>query len=218
MSQKGLTPIVIVLLIALGIAGYLLYQSQAKPITDLSTSPQLPIESNSSPIPQPTNSPYPIQSPSSDEISNWQTYSNQQYKFSFQYPDDWETVIDNFTNKTLDQNSTRHVSIGPKEVKGHGYDGYFGFTVYNKPLRSLEEVITEYGNQFSDRAESKENVTIGGQSALKVIVTTPRNPTWVSIHYIIETSNYIYAFGNGATISHKYVDFFDKIASTIKVQ
>lgn len=68
MSQKGLAPILIVLILAVLIGGYLVYQNQPKP----------------TPSPQPTNQ----LSPASDETANWKTYTNSKYGFSFKYPSD----------------------------------------------------------------------------------------------------------------------------------
>ncbi|MBI4035544.1 hypothetical protein HY383_01220 [Candidatus Daviesbacteria bacterium] len=74
-QQKGLAPILIVLLIALGIGGYLIYQKQAKPV-----------------VPQPVTSPA---APNSAETANpdsigvnWKTYDNKIY--SLKIPPDWK--------------------------------------------------------------------------------------------------------------------------------
>ena len=69
MFQKGLSPILVVLLIALGIGGYLIYQNQSK--LDVS-----------SPSPQTTKT-------SNNEIDNTEAYTNSEYGFSISYPPDW---------------------------------------------------------------------------------------------------------------------------------
>lgn len=69
MSQKGLAPIVIVVLIALGIGGYLVYQDKV---------------SNPSVI---NATPLPTVYPSTDETTNWKTHTNT--KYSLEYPDNW---------------------------------------------------------------------------------------------------------------------------------
>lgn len=64
-KQKGLAPILIVLFIALGIGGYLIYQKQPKPVS----------------ISQPSSNPV-----TSDETANWKVYTSSQYGFSIKYP------------------------------------------------------------------------------------------------------------------------------------
>lgn len=78
MNQKGLSPILIVILIALGVGGYLIYQKQAKP-NPVSTP---------SPVAQVTTQPSPTLS---DETANWKTYENKQgsIKYAFRYPPNW---------------------------------------------------------------------------------------------------------------------------------
>lgn len=66
MNQKGIAPILIIILIALGIGGYLLYQKQIKPTSPL----QNPQASQSTP----------------DETANWEIYTNKTYKYNLKYP------------------------------------------------------------------------------------------------------------------------------------
>lgn len=64
MKEKGLAPIIIVLLIALGIGGYLVYQNQNK----------------TTPIP-PQQTEQAI-----DKTANWKLYTNKTYGYSIKYP------------------------------------------------------------------------------------------------------------------------------------
>ncbi len=84
MSQKGVAPILIVLLIALAIGGYFLYQQQAK--TTLPTPS--PTQTTTQPSPNPTNtSPVPN---GTGETTSWKTYTDTELGISFKYPDTWE--------------------------------------------------------------------------------------------------------------------------------
>lgn len=65
-SQKGLAPIVIVLLIAAALGGYLIYQNQSKSVT--------------TPAEQTETSKV-------DEAGDWETFTNKKYGYSFKYPD-----------------------------------------------------------------------------------------------------------------------------------
>ena len=64
MNQKGLAPIVIVILVAIGIGGYLLYQNQFKSGT-----------SSSQQTVQPTPS-------SVDETADWKLFKDDKYNFN----------------------------------------------------------------------------------------------------------------------------------------
>jgi hypothetical protein len=68
MNQKGLAPILIVILIALGIGGYILYQKQYQSLSQ--------------------------QVLQIDEMSSWKTYTNTKFGYSIKYPDKWEFIID----------------------------------------------------------------------------------------------------------------------------
>ncbi len=67
-KQKRLSPIVIIVMIAILFGGYLIYQNQFKSVTPSS--------------PQTTQ-------PGSDEAANWKTYTNTKYGYSIKYPTDW---------------------------------------------------------------------------------------------------------------------------------
>lgn len=75
-DQKGLAPILIVLIIALAVGGYFLYQGKTK----LSVIPQSVVQSSSSPEANPVST-------SSAETANWKIYKNSNLGFELKYPD-----------------------------------------------------------------------------------------------------------------------------------
>ena len=77
-KQKGLAPILIVLLIAV-IGGYLIYQNQ-------SAKPYKPFPAAAPEI-KPSSSPV-------NETANWKTYTHPILKFSVKYPTNWAYVGD----------------------------------------------------------------------------------------------------------------------------
>lgn len=100
--QKGLAPILIILLIAiLGVGGYFIYQKQAsKP----STAPQA---TQSSPTP-PANT---------DETGNWKTYKDSNGFFTIEYPYNWKISYSNSVN--LDDSTWK----GKQDVTFTGSEG-----------------------------------------------------------------------------------------------
>lgn len=85
-NQKGLVPLLIIIILAALVGGYLVYQNQTKP--------------TSQPVPQTTPSPSDASpatgaggtsgAPNGDaETTNWKVYTNTEYKYSFRYPPEW---------------------------------------------------------------------------------------------------------------------------------
>ncbi|MDP3974264.1 MAG: hypothetical protein Q8P92_05535 [Candidatus Daviesbacteria bacterium] len=78
MKQKGLAPILIVLLIAAAIGGYLIYAGKInlnKPTPQQTIQPST--TSDASPAPT-----------GAVETANWKTYTNKEYRIQFKYPAD----------------------------------------------------------------------------------------------------------------------------------
>lgn len=91
MKQKGLAPILIVLLIALAVGGYLLYQKQTKPVSISQSSPT------------------PI---ASDETANWKIF-NSNLSFSFKYPQNfWITSSETRKKDQLEHGDAPSVPQG----------------------------------------------------------------------------------------------------------
>lgn len=83
-SQKGLAPILIVILAAaLALGGYLVYQNQTKPTT--------PPQPTTQPSPSPSNVTH--ESTTSGETANWIRYINKDWGISFMYPPDYTLTI-----------------------------------------------------------------------------------------------------------------------------
>lgn len=108
-KQKGLAPILVVLLIVLAVGGYLLYQKQFKP----AFTPQSP--------------PSPI---ASDETANWKTYTNNKYKYSFKYPPSWisnEAALGDIVNFRFEgKDSQYYFFVGSGGRGGPEADGIKG--------------------------------------------------------------------------------------------
>lgn len=91
-NQKGLVPILIVLILAALVGGYLIYQRQLKPVPTTTLSPQQTTQPSPSPA---DTSPVPNGTGASGtpngvaETAHWKTYTDDKKQFSFKYPKEW---------------------------------------------------------------------------------------------------------------------------------
>lgn len=126
-NQKGFAPILIILLIALAIGGYLFY------------SDKIPLPQTTSPL-----SPSASQEPNGSlETANWKTYTNTKYNFSFKYPSDdskeygtFKLLGENNNPKEMDGNLERlsYVNIGYPQS-----DVAIIFNLYSNPSKLSSE-------------------------------------------------------------------------------
>lgn len=79
MSQKGLAPVLIVILSALVLGGFLIYQKQTKSTVLLQTT-------------RPTSTPSAAEFSSSSETTRWKTGGYTMFSFSYKYPEKWDVV------------------------------------------------------------------------------------------------------------------------------
>lgn len=183
-SNKGLIIFLVILVLVLaGTTAYFAYKSMQTPSTD---NQQLP-QPTTQPTIQPT-SPSPTQLPNSTPTTNptssWETYSNTQAGFSIKHPMGWRKA-----------ESDNWVGFGPQEI---GEDVLWGVSFYNKSEKTIVEIKDDVGDQFSDRQQTEESITLNGLPATKVITTTNQFKDWYSVIIIIDTGNMLYSIGNGA--------------------
>jgi len=145
--QKCIAPILIVILIAVAVGGYLLYQEQTKPVV----VPQTISQSSPSPVVSPVAS-------SSAEIANWKTYTNIQDGYSMKYRQDF--VVTNRDTWTFFKS--------PIAAKGGGYpdEDWFNLAISIKDNPNNQTAL-EYVNEYA-------NSTI--TESLKRIPTSAVNP------------------------------------------
>ncbi|MDO8569964.1 MAG: PsbP-related protein [Candidatus Daviesbacteria bacterium] len=147
-KQKGLAPLLLIILIAVVIAvgGYLIYQKQNKPIV----------------TPQPVASSVAT---SSAETANWKTYTNYQLGISFSYPADWQ-VNEQLTKQLYYDGEIQLFSKSKSDTK------IAIFYVNNAQQLSLQELdkklatYTDASGSISPMFSSSDNkvVTFAGVS------------------------------------------------------
>jgi len=143
-----------------------------------------------------------------DKIANWNSYSNSTYGYSIKYPNDKGWVS---------EENGSSVGFGTPSSKSGGYIWgveVWGAGIKDKNITNPEDLIALSGNQFSDRKEVRENITINGIPALLVIVTTKQVPDWVSNKVYIERNNKIYVISNGAINNSDFAVFYNSFKFT----
>lgn len=187
MKQKGLAPLVIIILIALAVGGYLLYQKQFKSITVFqpSLSPAASLE-----LPGVGETANP------DLIgANWKTYTNTKYGYSFQYPSNWVETVD----PSYKQMNVVRLDLGLKDQKYYFIVGTGGRG--GPPMDEIKGDNPKYGNiSFARRAWIKDGTPF-------YIIALPDRPYStggnIEINFPPAQSDY-------------YSKIFDQILSTFK--
>lgn len=105
-KQKGLAPLIIVILIALAVGGYLIYQKQLKSVL----------------ISQPTFTPVasPVAS-NSAETAHWKVFNSKRYQYSFQYPASMEVINGGMGLRDITEES--RVLVDYPGIKNNSYSG-----------------------------------------------------------------------------------------------
>ena len=135
-----------------------------------------------------------------DETANWITYNNEKYGFGVKYPKDW-------IYKEYDD----AIYFGTPESKSGGY--IWNISVHQPD--ELEKVIMQMGNQFDDRKETRDKITINKNiSGILVIVTTDKNTDWVSKKIFSERNSKLFAIGNGAIVDDRFKSFYNTFKFT----
>lgn len=147
MKQKGLAPILIILVIALGIGSYLIYsgkinfpQKQIACTLEAKICPDETSVGRSGPKCEFT----PCPSPKVEEEASWKAYTNIKYGFSFKYPENM--VVDVYDDAP--RSFTLRLSKGLKYLeadfaltimtKQYDQDGYVGISLaeYERALKN----------------------------------------------------------------------------------
>lgn len=111
MFQKGLVPILIVLLIALIVGGLVVYQKQSKPAA---------VQQTTQPSPNPVKEIFErdaigesdnVANPSvvTDPVTGWKKYQNDDYKFSFEFPSQF--TLSRFTKQVFNSQNFHGESV-----------------------------------------------------------------------------------------------------------
>ena len=157
---------------------------------------------------QPTQTytpPEPTSTQPSGTAPAWLAYRSS-YGFEIQYPPTWKIISEEGGGKAGYPGWV--VSFGTGTFGNEGYDGELFVFAYDKQTTNVEQYIKDMGRQFSDRQEKRENITLNGIPAVKVVVTTPSVPTWDYEAVIVQQQNHFYVMHNGAVRQESFTDFY----------
>lgn len=228
MKQKGFAPIIIIVLITLGIAGYFGYR-QFKPTINKFLSSL---------------------SPTSDPTTNWKTYTNEELGFSIQYPDDlvvkegywsrsktqWDLSFDKRVPDEI-QALIREDAGTSQEIdnlKGGGFAykmaeyqkrlfelGYYSVNIYvdKKPMFSQERITLENFYELETiYVPEAEKFSIQGRPAIKyknsATATTP-NGGGIEI-VVLDGDTEIRIRSYAYDLEKVSLSYLDQILSTFK--
>lgn len=173
MKEKGLAPIVIILLIAAAIGGYLVYsgkinlnQGEVRCTKEAKICPDGSSVGRTGP-----NCEFAACPTTPDETANWKTYTNGY--FSIKYPDGWYIYeLKNYPYQgypgVIDQTEVIITTLPkfPKISAGDGSsDDYIGINIIKTEDNIIKPVGTKYPNGEEDTIEE---IKIGGNRAYKI--------------------------------------------------
>lgn len=128
------------------------------------------------------------------EANEWNTFSSSSLGFSFNFPS-------NFTYK---EEGSFGVMLYDPNLRG---DFKWGVRIFDAD--ALETQIAQMGQQFGDRNETREYVSLNdGRRALKVTVTTASVIDWEFIQIFVTSGDKLYALTNGAIKDAKFERFY----------
>jgi len=174
-NYLAMTGVVLVCFVVFGFGGYYFGQQSSKSI-------QIPNQNQTQPTPAATATPNTVSNQPTD--SPWQSYTNPSALYEVQYPNGWRIVQYNIGE-----------GYGPKEI---GEDVLWAINFYEKKDYTLDKVAGEFGKQFSDRKQTKENIMINNIPAVKFITTTASISDWYLESIVIERGTSYIVISNGA--------------------
>jgi hypothetical protein len=132
----------------------------------------------------------------------WQTYDDS--NFSVQYPAGWEARTDIEISELA--NST--VTFSSAEILG---DNMWSVLSYDANLVTMDSLIGDMGDEYNDRKETRERITVAGEQATKVTVTTDLIAGWEHVQIFIEKGDTLYAINDGAGRNKDFEKFYKSL-------
>lgn len=205
--------LVVIILLLLGSTGYLIYQNNL-------------LRQQIAPSPTPTS---PSPSPTADPTANWKTYTNDKYKVSFKYPENWEFFSEskeNYINRNKDTGFKDECLINyyqvfiiqdevstPWGLLSSFFD--LGISVTNPEGWALEKWVDECRPLYEvEMGYVRKEITVNDKEVILFYKEEEPGPAGSATHYIYMIKNghkfYSFMFQN-----HKYLTEGEDIIETL---
>lgn len=222
MNQKGLVPILIIILVAAAVlGGYFIYQNQPKP----TPPPQPKTLINPEDYSNPPASTYISESIPSAETANWKTYANTQFKFLIKYPLDF-LVNDKAAKNTITIEkeyqsqkeapgypSFMYISLIPDDFKGKAGEIYVYDPEEARMLLNMQIGGTDQDQRYTRLAD----LIIDGVNA-KVFenLVPPRGSDKRRLYFHKGSNTYMIGLVTSSEDKSMTLETFNQILSTFK--
>jgi len=149
----------------------------------------------------------PEKSKIEEETADWVTYKNEEYGFEFKYPKEF----------------AENKFCMARETEGGIEVGRFIYISIedSKGLNLSEYIDSVFPKEFN--IESKENITVGGEEAVKIIYSFSGPGAYGEAVFLLKDKKaylFEFAYGNNPCVAHKLgideFDAFEYIISTFK--
>lgn len=194
-------------------------------------------------FPKPTPTPVvPQPTSSSDETDNWKTYTNSQYGYSIDYPNDWmvEQALYNYDEYeqsppygyilvSREENELQRIALA--ELSSRISAGFFEIIVFSNPQNLT---LDQWGDRYNiplladpstNLAKVAGATKLNGKDAIKISINTITVPSQTAIAAL--NNNYIYfiRFDNWKDLEKERIEvynaeelikIYDQILSTFR--
>lgn len=164
MNQKGFAPILIVIILAALVGGYLLYQKQVKPVA-------VPQQVQVTPAPTTKNeSTGSAETGNPDSIrANWKIYTRPD--FSLKLPEDWQISAGSSKDEQFDASSNQgKLKIQIEVFKNEVYKNAIG-TDLREYLNGMR--AERYQKGLGDKVWQETSITVDRIKGVKIKTSTP---------------------------------------------
>ncbi len=109
-----------------------------------------------------------------DETADWQTYKNEEYGFEMKYPNNWHVELSNyqieFRNMSIEEIKNFSDGLPPIErIELQIKTWYSSLAEWEDEFEEQMVLMKEAG--FGDALIEKEEITVGGLSGYKIVVS-----------------------------------------------
>lgn len=223
-TQKGFIVPLLILIVAVLLVGggayfYTQNKSENPPVTKNVTLPQA---TSTAPA---ANQTAPVAQTSNSQMTGWKTYTNIHYSYTIEYPSNWYAHTTN-SEKDFTQRGPGGSDIIGGDTSFSNYQEEFSYdNPAPKDLLSVNLMIYKIESNISYdqfisskgfRADGREDLSINGISALRLMGVTTDHPVGVTVvNTLVKVGNKMFVFNySGSPVSQQLKDDTGKIINS----